>query len=319
MYLCVRNRVTFIKIMISLIFSINLISSDQNRDFYKVLEITHDASDAQIKRSYMKLSKKFHPDKNKDPKAADIFTDINDAYQTLLDPNKRRVYDLYGEPGVHLYESPAESTEMMLQLTKSASSNSDKVKHRGATVKITYPVKLQSFYTGQAIELNISRTNMCRCPSAGFYCSKCKGKPTLREHKIVKTFLERGFEEGHIVTLKGVADVSEENGAGDIDVECVSKPHPIYTRIGDDLHTTVNITLREAILGFKRTITGIDGQPLEIVSTKPFSDPIVIKSRGLPKYMYPGYFGDVVVNRYIRWPKNMTPEQLNEVKQILHM
>ncbi|EAX98475.1 DnaJ domain containing protein [Trichomonas vaginalis G3] len=268
----------------------------------------------------MKLSKKYHPDKNKDPRSADIFTDINDAYQTLLDPNKRRVYDLYGEPGVHLYESPSEGAfDPMVSLTKSANSNSDKVKHRGATVKITFPFKLESFYTGQAIELNVSRTNMCRCPSAGFYCNKCKGNSVLREHKIIKSYLERGFEEGQIVSLKGVADVSEENGAGDIDVECVSKPHPIYTRHGHDLHMTVNITLREALLGFTRTVKGIDGQPLEITSNKPFSDPIVIKSRGLPKYMYPGVFGDVIVDRYIRWPKHLDLDQIKQIKQILKL
>ena len=306
--------------MIVFLTVLGLISSDQRRDFYKILEVPHDATDKQIKRSYMKLSKKFHPDKNKDPKAADYFTDINDAYQTLINPNKRRIFDLYGEPGVHMFEAPSteNSEDPVLTLTKSdsADSSSKIVRNRGDTVKITYPVDLEDFYTGRMVELNLTRTNMCRCPHTGYYCNKCHGKATQHENMIVKTYLEKGFEEGHVTTLQYLGDVTEMNGPGDIEVKYVSKRHPLYTRKGDDLLVTINITLREALLGFNKTIKGIDGNDLIIETDKPFNNHIIIPERGLPKYMYPGMFGDVIVQANIRWPKSLTNDQIKELGKL---
>ena len=307
--------------MIFLLTVLGLISSDQRRDFYKILEVPHDATDKQIKRAYMKLSKKYHPDKNKDPVAADYFTDINDAYQTLINANKRRIFDLYGEPGVHLYESPStESNEdPVLSLTKSDSfeSSSKIVKSRCQPAKITYPVDLEDFYTGRMIELNLSRTNMCRCPHAGYYCQKCHGKATQQENMIVKTYLEKGFEEGHVTTLQYLGDISDMNGPSDVEVKYVSKKHPLYVRMDHDLLLTLNITLREALLGFKRTVKGIDGNDLVIETDKPFTHDLIIPDRGLPKYMYPGMFGDVIVHANIRWPKSLSQAQIEELGQLL--
>ena len=68
------------------------------RDFYKILEIKNNASPAEIKKSYRKLSLKYHPDKNlDDPEAKAKFQDISTAYEALSDPEKRRKYDRCGE------------------------------------------------------------------------------------------------------------------------------------------------------------------------------------------------------------------------------
>lgn len=63
---------------------------------YDVLGVDKDASDADIKKSYRRLSKKYHPDINKDPGAEDKFKEITDAYDILKDPQKRERYDQYG-------------------------------------------------------------------------------------------------------------------------------------------------------------------------------------------------------------------------------
>jgi DnaJ-class molecular chaperone len=68
-----------------------------NIDFYKELEITRDASDNDIKRAYRKLAIKYHPDKNQNDKSCEEkFKKVSLAYQTLSDPNKRKMYDLTG-------------------------------------------------------------------------------------------------------------------------------------------------------------------------------------------------------------------------------
>src|SRR5215211_8962704 len=66
----------------------------QNTDYYAVLGVSASATQEEIKKQYRKLAAKHHPDKNQsDPKAADRFKEISEAYTTLGDPDKRKQYD----------------------------------------------------------------------------------------------------------------------------------------------------------------------------------------------------------------------------------
>lgn len=70
------------------------------RDFYKILGVSRNANVNQIKKAYRKLAKELHPDKNKnDPNAQDKFQDLGAAYEVLVDADKRKQYDRYGEEG----------------------------------------------------------------------------------------------------------------------------------------------------------------------------------------------------------------------------
>eukprot|EP00042_Codosiga_hollandica_P041685 m.374538 g.374538 ORF g.374538 m.374538 type:complete len:348 (+) comp56165_c0_seq2:92-1135(+) len=71
------------------------------KDFYAVLGVSKDADDAAIKKAYRKLALKYHPDKNKEASAAKIFQDVSEAFQVLSDPQKRKLYDQFGEAGLN--------------------------------------------------------------------------------------------------------------------------------------------------------------------------------------------------------------------------
>lgn len=67
------------------------------RDYYEILEISKDASDSEIKKSFRSLARKYHPDKNPDnPEAENKFKEIQEAYAILSEPNEKSKYDRYG-------------------------------------------------------------------------------------------------------------------------------------------------------------------------------------------------------------------------------
>ncbi len=74
----------------------------EKEDFYKLLELDKNASDAEIKKSYKRMAMKYHPDRNKDnPEQAEVkFKQIKEAYEVLSDPKKRSAYDQFGHAGV---------------------------------------------------------------------------------------------------------------------------------------------------------------------------------------------------------------------------
>ena len=72
----------------------------EKRDYYEVLGVSRDASQDEIKAAYRKLAKKYHPDLNNEPGAAEKFKEVNEANEVLSDPDKRAKYDQFGFAGV---------------------------------------------------------------------------------------------------------------------------------------------------------------------------------------------------------------------------
>src|SRR4051812_36583756 len=71
------------------------------QDYYSVLEVDRAASKADIKKAYLKLARKYHPDVNKDPGAEERFKEAKEAFEILSDDDKRVAYDRYGHAAVN--------------------------------------------------------------------------------------------------------------------------------------------------------------------------------------------------------------------------
>jgi DnaJ-class molecular chaperone len=72
------------------------------KDYYKILNITKGSTDDEIKKAYRKLALKYHPDKNKQPGAEEKFKEVAEAYEILSDPQKKEIFDKYGEEGLKM-------------------------------------------------------------------------------------------------------------------------------------------------------------------------------------------------------------------------
>ena len=72
----------------------------KKKDYYELLDVSRSASEEDIKKAFRKLALEYHPDRNKNPDAADKFKEINEAYQVLSDSDKRSIYDQYGHAGL---------------------------------------------------------------------------------------------------------------------------------------------------------------------------------------------------------------------------
>ena len=68
----------------------------KKKDYYEVLGVNKDASEADIKMAFRRLAKKYHPDVNKEPDAEEKFKEIQEAYAVLSDENRRKQYDKFG-------------------------------------------------------------------------------------------------------------------------------------------------------------------------------------------------------------------------------
>ena len=78
-----------------------------NQEYYDRLGVSKDASQEEIKKAYRKMSKKYHPDINKEPGAEEKYKEVQEAYDTLGDEQKRAAYDQYGPAGANGFNGGA--------------------------------------------------------------------------------------------------------------------------------------------------------------------------------------------------------------------
>jgi DnaJ family protein A protein 2 len=157
---------------------------------YEILEVAPDASPEEIKKAYRKMAIKFHPDKN--PNAGDKFKEISVAYEVLADPEKREVYDKYGEEGLRGEAGGFEGDDLFsffgFPFARQGGGGPGgrrgaSRKRKGKDVMLAYPVTLEDLYMGKQTKFKLEKTVICpTCAGKGASkagsvtkCSACEG------------------------------------------------------------------------------------------------------------------------------------------------
>jgi molecular chaperone DnaJ len=164
------------------------------KDYYNILEVEKGSSDSDIKKSYRKLSKKYHPDVNPDnPDAEEKFKEIADAYSILSNKEKRQNYDMYGSPDGKPNPFGGGAGMNMDDILSSFFGNANpfggrqqsKRQVKGSDIRINIKLTLNDVFTGVHKNIKYKRNEKCNnCNGSGgksTKCTKCGGHGILTQ------------------------------------------------------------------------------------------------------------------------------------------
>lgn len=138
-------------------------------------------------------------------------------------------------------------------------------------------------------------------------CSTCKGNGVFSKREEVNIGIPAGISNGEMIRMTGMGEAVAQGVTGDLYVKINVIPHKIWKREGNDLVTTHEIKLTDALLGIKHSIDGLDGKiEIEVASGAQAGEILRVKGRGVPHIHEKNKRGDVLVKLNIAMPKKLS-------------
>jgi len=270
-----------------------------DKDFYKILGVSKDVSEADLKKTYRKLARQFHPDSNPgDAKAEARFKEISEANSVLSDPELRKEYDQVramgtgarftsggrpGQPGGfedvfggmfgggggggQRASSGAGYEDLLGGLFGNGGFGQSTGGFRGAGG----PQRGRDVTTGVTLDFLTAIKGDTITLQAG------EGKP-------ITTRIPEGVADGQKIRLKGKGEPSYDGGAaGDLVLTVTVRKHPVFERDGLNLRVDVPVTFVEATLGATIEVPTLGGEPvkLRVAAGTPSGRVLRVKGRGV--------------------------------------
>jgi molecular chaperone DnaJ len=240
------------------------------KDFYKVLGVAKDISDAELKKTYRKLARKYHPDSNPGDKAAEAkFKEISEANSVLSDKEQRREYDEYRAMGGRPRFQPGGSSSQgqgFEDVFSSMFGGSGRGfggfggPTPGSDLSAATELPFIDSVNGTTIRLNYSGMDP------------------------INAKIPAGVLDGQKIKLRGKGGLSPNGGpSGDLIITVTVKPHPVFSRDGNNLRVTVPITFVEAVLGATISVPTLGGDPvkLKVQPNTPNGRVLRVKGKGI--------------------------------------
>ena len=228
------------------------------KNYYATLGVEKNASEDAIKKAYRKLALKYHPDHNEGSVDAEAkFKDISEAYAVLSDEQKRSQYDRYGESGFH----ERFSQEDIFQGADFQSI----FQNMGFGGGDAGDVFSQFFGGGRGGQRRAAaQPPLVHQIQVGFEESVLGGERVIRvavggETRSFTLRIPNGLVDGQKLRVSGQGRPNGRGGNGDLILEIKVSEHPIFTRVGNDLHQQLQVGLGDAILGGKIDVMTLEG------------------------------------------------------------
>lgn len=298
-------------------------------DYYKVLEVDRSATQADIRKAYRRLAKKYHPDINKDnPQAQERFQEINEANEVLSDPEKRKKYDEYGEHWAHAEEYEAQRRQYEQQYGTqgtyggfSGSEGFGGFNFGGFGDFTRSEGNTRGF--SDFFEQLFGSARRYKTPPMRGQDYEAELHLTLRDvvethkqiismgDKSIRVTIPAGVTDGQRLKLRGYGGEAPQGGnKGDLYITFRIATDPVFTRQDDNLYTELTLPLTTAILGGEVTVPTLTGEVRMKINagTQPGSK-VRLKGKGMPRYKKEGVWGDLIATINIHLPTTLTEEQ----------
>ncbi|PQZ60044.1 MULTISPECIES: DnaJ C-terminal domain-containing protein [unclassified Microbacterium] len=269
-----------------------------DKDFYKTLGVSKDVGDADLKKTYRKLARKYHPDSNQgDAKAEAKFKEISEAYSVLSDAEQRKEYD----------EIRAMGSGARFTASGQGAGGFEDVFSRygqqGRGQAADFEDIFAMFNQGQGASFGNGRFGQTSGGYRGFGGPQRGSDVTARttidfttavqgetislqgeDGKPFKVKIPAGVADGQKIRLRGRGRPSPDGGeSGDIVVQIAVRPHPVFTRDGLNLRVVVPVTFTEATLGATIEVPTLGGDvvKLRVAPGTPSGRVLRVKGRGV--------------------------------------
>ena len=302
-------------------------------DYYKILGVSKDATEEEIKKAYRKLARKHHPDLNPNDKEANKkFQQVNEANEVLSDPDKRKKYDQYGKDWVH-----AEAFEKAQQSAGARGRTGGGRGFEGFGEGFEGGFS-GDFNTGEGgfsdfFESLFGRQTGGRGGQRGGF----RGQDYQAELEIsladaatthqrvltvngknIRITIPAGVENGQVIRLKGHGAPGANGGPdGDLYLTFSITDDTRWTREGNDLHMKAPLDLYTAMLGGEITVDTLSGKvKLKIKPETHNGTQMRLKGKGFPVYKQDRNYGDLYVSLELRLPTNLTEKERELFRQL---
>ena len=294
------------------------------KDYYKILGVAKGADEKEIKKAYRRLARQYHPDVNPGDKAAEArFKEINEAYEVLSDPEKRRKYDDLGQSYQRWQQTGGGPGGFnWAQWTTTAGPGGTRVEYgdlndlfgRGGFSDFFEAIfggmgmaGTQAAARGRDLEHEVEITLE----------EAYRGAQRIIEvdGRRLEVKIPPGVKTGSRVRVAGEAPASGIKGGprGDLYLRIKVLPHPTFERRDDDLYCEVPVDLFVALLGGEARVPTLGGSiALRVPPGTQSGRTFRLAGQGMPKLRAPQEHGDLYVKTRV-----MLPERLSEREQKL--
>lgn len=309
------------------------------KDYYKVLGVSKNATQDEIKKAYRKLAVKYHPDKNKDNKEAeDKFKEINEANEVLSDKEKRKKYDEFGENWKY-YQQSGGSSQGFDWSQYANQGNRDR--HTQYAYEGDFSDAFGSSGFSDFFETlfgggrGFSQTSQRSRKSARK--ANLKGEDFNAEMSItledaykgaekifdlngqsIKLKIKPGISDGQVLKLGGKGARGYDGGtSGDLFLKIHVLNDPLFERKGDDLYTELRVNLYTAVLGGKTHLKTFKGTiNVNIPKESQNGKVLRLQGMGMPKYGKSNESGDLYAKITIEIPTNLNNKEIKLFREL---